>query len=367
MKTRTAAVGLLLLVSAACGGAEPTEPAGGGTSSNAPSTSPSAQVTRSLGDATSTLAPPTSTTTTTTIVRDGTPVPLDIARLDNGLPATFVGVTADGRAVEVDAATGAIVATIAVGADPAQAEDEAPLDAIVQQVWRTADGEIFIVSECCEPAAGSLAYVPPGQTLTTDNRSDFKWDMAWTAAPSPFDSRIARAGLWIDVGEAGEKRIAAVDLTASEEPRYASSVVAWHRSGGSVAWVANNPGPAGGATLHHLDLSDAAAGVGETALGWVGPDQWLDGTGTQESGNFVAFLNTRNHDAEVPATIATEGVVFSSVGELVATFPVETGSFWGGYDPSGKVLIYTDADDVVRWQGLGQSGVLAEGFIHASW
>ena len=54
-------------------------------------------------------------------------------------------------------------------------------------------------------------------------------------------------------------------------------------------------------------------------------------------------------------------------GELVATFPVETGSLWGGYDPSGRMLIYTDGEDVVRWQGLGQSGVLAEGYIHASW
>lgn len=32
-----------------------------------------------------------------------------------------------------------------------------------------------------------------------------------------------------------------------------------------------------------------------------------------------------------------------------------------------RFLIYTDGDWTVRWQGLGQSGTLGEGFIHASW
>jgi hypothetical protein len=99
----------------------------------------------------------------------------------------------------------------------------------------------------------------------------------------------------------------------------------------------------------------------------VGPGQWLDGIGTQEGGNYVGFLNTEEADAEAPSIKSTEGVVFTESGELVATFPVEVGSSWGGYDPAGRVLIYTDGDGVVRWQGLGQSGALAEGFIHASW
>ena len=96
-------------------------------------------------------------------------------------------------------------------------------------------------------------------------------------------------------------------------------------------------------------------------------DQRLDGMGTQASGNLVAFMNTPDDDPEAPAVALTEGVVFSPDGELIATFPVETGSCWGGYDPSGLFLIYADGDNNVRWQGLGQTGLLAEGFVHASW
>ena len=62
--------------------------------------------------------------------------------------------------------------------------------------------------------------------------------------------------------------------------------------------------------------------------------------------NLVGFLNTTDGGAE-PQVIETEGVVFTPDGQLVATFAVETGSLWGGYEPSGRMLIYTDGDSVV--------------------
>jgi hypothetical protein len=52
---------------------------------------------------------------------------------------------------------------------------------------------------------------------------------------------------------------------------------------------------------------------------------------------------------------------------LLTSFPVETNSLWGGYDQTGRFLIYVDGDGVVRWQGLGTAGALADGFIFASW
>jgi hypothetical protein len=98
-------------------------------------------------------------------------------------------------------------------------------------------------------------------------------------------------------------------------------------------------------------------------LPWIGVHQYLDGIGTQASGNLVGFLHTYGDSG----ITATEGVVFSTVGEVLANFPVETGSFWGGYDPAGKFLIYVDGDNTVRWQGAGQTGSLGNGFIFASW
>jgi hypothetical protein len=117
------------------------------------------------------------------------------------------------------------------------------------------------------------------------------------------------------------------------------------------------------AALATLDLAmGAPQHVG--FLPWVGEDQTLDGLGTQASGNLVGFLHTRDEAYEV---VSTEGVVFNTAGELLATFPVETGSVWGGYDPSRTFLLYVDSDGIVRWQGGGKAGAVAKGFYFASW
>lgn len=59
--------------------------------------------------------------------------------------------------------------------------------------------------------------------------------------------------------------------------------------------------------------------------------------------------------------------MFEPTGELVAEFDIEPGSRMGGYDPSGRFLIYVDGSGSARWQGLGQTGVLGEGYTFASW
>ena len=357
MKFKPTAIGVLLLVSAACGGAEPASPANDGTSSLAPSTTSSAQVTSSLA--------PTTSASSTTEAPDTDPTPLAIPRLDNGLPATFVAVTEGWEAVEVDTATGNIIRSLGALQRPSESDDEAAIGGAVQQVWRTADQEAFILSTCCEPAAGELLVIGPDETLTSDSVQDRFFTFAWTAAPSPFSNEVATTGLGMEVGPvAGELR----DLPLLEDDlRQPSGVVAWGRDGSSLVWITNNFTPRSGAGLVSLSLDELTTEPSVIELDWVGPGQWLDGIGSQQSGNYVGFLNTEDGDPESPSISATEGVVFSAAGELLATFPVEIGSRWGGYDPSGKVLIYTDGANVVRWQGLGQSGALAEGFIHASW
>lgn len=343
-------VSLLLagaLVAAACGGTAETST----TVPGAPSSSTSSS---------STVAPVTSAAVTTTLAAPSL-APLEIERLDSGLPATFVAVTEEWEAVEVDTATGDIIRSIGRLEAASESDQEAGLFNAIQSVWRTSDGASYTVSTCCEPAAGAIYFVPPDGTLNASTVGELPLLAGWTAAPSPYDGRVATLGLSIDVYED------ASDLQASVLPDplagMASGTVAWHNNGRQLSWLASGPD---GWSLSSLDLDDLESGPDIVAIDWVAEGQWLQGLGIQESGRLVGFLTTQTDDAEAPQLVSTEGVVFDEFG-LIATFDVELGSFWGSYDPSGNVLIYIDGDNVVRWQGLGRSGVLADGFIHASW
>lgn len=317
--------------------------------------------------------PPTSTTTTsaptistttiapTTTASPVAAVPLEIARLDSGLPATFVAVTADWVAVEVDSATGEVVRSIGQLEEQSESDDEAGIFNAIQSIWRTSDGEWYAISTCCEPVAGAIYFIAQDESLNEENRQQAALLDGWTAAPSPFDGRLAKLGFTVDVFEvAGETQ-------ASIQPDGAAGMTtgtaAWHIDGRAVSWLGAT---AGSPSLVTLDLDDPDGQLTVMPLDWVADNQWLQGLGVQASGRFVAFRNTQVDDPEAPRLVATEGVVFDESG-LVATFPVELGSFWGGYDPSGRFLLYVDGDGTVRWQGRGERGSLGDGYIQASW
>ena len=79
----------------------------------------------------------------------------------------------------------------------------------------------------------------------------------------------------------------------------------------------------------------------------------------------MSFLTLWAPDGE---PIETEGVVYSpQTGELLAEFEVPAGSAFGGYDRSGRFLIYTTPAGAVMYQGRGRVGVLGEGYLFASW
>jgi len=361
MRAFRVALAALVMISVACRGAEIDPPAADDTSTIAPTT------TQSASSSTSLAPPSTSSTTVTTStvpVADPLPEPLEIPRLDNGLPATFIAVTEGWEAVEVDTATGTILRSIGVMERPGEAGDEGVVFAAIDRAWRTTDGRWHIVSECCEPAAGMIHYLDPETTLTRENHDETLSSDGWSVSSSPYDGRIARSGytLWVgEVGEDSELSIWYEELGSS----FIDGVTAWARDGAGISWTSADG--AGKAMLWRLDLDAPDLGAIGFELPWVTENQWLDGIGTQASGNYVAFLNTVDDGPESSSVAATEGVVFSPTGELMATFPVETGSLWGGYDPSGRVLIYTDGDNVARWQGRGNSGILGEGYVHASW
>lgn len=343
----------LLLVLTACGGAAET-------TTTAPAVTAAAPTTTSTTSGATTAAAPTTeapaTTSTTT-----TEVPTQT--LPDGRPATFLAITDDYAAVEIDTATGEILHVFGQTGNAAEmaAAEEMPPNVLVG-AWRTADGLGIGLSDCCEPAAGRLFYLGADEELGDDPYSTTgPWNTGWTVSPAPGSNQFAVMGyslLILDPTVPGE---ASFEVWIDEpDLGFPTGAAAWARDESAVFWTALLDNVT---MLVSLDLGVRVPNP-VSVLEWVGVNQYLDGIGSQASGNLVGFLHTRNADFEV---VATEGVVFSTSGELLASFPVETGSLWGGYDPSGRFLIYVDGEDQVRWQGVGQAGTLGEGFYFASW
>jgi hypothetical protein len=241
------------------------------------------------------------------------------------------------------------------------AAEEMPPNVLVG-AWRSLDGGTIGLSDCCEPAAGRLFYLGAAESLGEDPYSTTgPWNMGWTITPAPNSNQFAVIGYSLRVFDPTAASEESFEIWIDEpDIGFPSGAAAWARDESGLFWTARLQQVT---MLVELDLSVGLPNP-VSVLEWVGVNQYLDGIGSQQSGNLVGFLHTLADDRGV---VATEGVVFSTSGELLATFPVETGSLWGGYDASGRFLIYVDGDDRVRWQGLGQSGILGEGFYFASW
>ena len=349
------AVALLLLGCGDDSGATTTVALATTSTATTATVAPTTSSTTAGSDST-TSSSTTSTTTTTTV---GPTVPT----LADGRPATFIGVTTSYLAVEVDTVTGEILhefGQTGTAAEMAAAEEMPPN--VLVGAWRTRDGSAVGLSDCCEPAAGRLFFLSAAGNLGPDPYSSSSpWNQGWMLSPSPVDNRFASLGYSLEIFDP-EAPLESGEGVWIDEPSlgFPSSAAAWSRDGSRLYWIGLIEKVAALATL---EIPGEPTHV--TVLPWVGVNQSLDGIGSQASGNLVGFLHTRNDEFEV---VATEGVVFSpDNGELIATFPVETSSWWGGYDASGRFLIYVDGDDTVRWQGLGSTGSLADGFIFASW
>lgn len=351
--SRLGTAAALVLAVAACGDA------------GAPSTPPPTAATpaTTIAEPTTTALPPPSTTSSlappTTV--SPPPAPLPAPTLADGRPASFMAVTDDLRAVEVDTVTGAVVGEHGQMSTPeevAAAGEERAFEIVVDAVWRTADGEYVVISECCEPAGGMVHYLAEGQVLTPETHDDSVNSDGWTVAPSPFSGDVAVLGYFLRVGPP-----TGLPITREVDQRgaFPTGMPAWDRRGDRVYWLADVGGGASPTFLNVADPSVEGPDDWETIeLGWVGTQEGLEGLAVQASGNLVAF----RHDV---GEGGTTGVVFTPAGELVASFPVEDDSRFGGYDRTGQFLIYVDGDGTARWQGLGRSGALGDGFVHASW
>lgn len=339
----------MALALAGCGGDSGSTTTAPADTTGSPTTAaPATTTTEAVSESTTTTEPSATTTTTTATISDGR-------------PETFLAITDNYVAVEVDTATGAIVHSFGhtgTAEQMAAAEEIAP-NALVG-IWRVRDGSMVGLSDCCEPAAGRIFYLEAGGELGPDPYSG-EAVAGWTLSPSPVDNQFANLGYSMLVSDPN----VSADFGSGQwidEPElgFPGGAAAWTRDGSELFWTTAQDGATGLATL---DLAEGAP-VPAAVLAWVGESQSIHGIGSQESGNLVGFLQTRGDDFSITET---EGVVFTTTGELLASFDVETGSTWGGYDESGRFLIYTDGEGIVRWQGLGESGTLGDGFLFASW
>lgn len=360
MVRRFAMLFSVVLLAAACGGE--AAPA-----TSVPTTQPdSAQVTTTTAAQTTTTAiatteSPISTTTSTTSTTSTTAAPIPGATLADGRPATFLAITNDYSAVEVDTLTGEIVHVVGQTGTAAEvaAAEEMPPNVLVG-IWRLRDGSVVGISDCCEPAAGNIFYVASGDELENPYYSDWRTH-GWTLSPSPTDNAFANMGYSLNVEDPLGEVVAGSGMWIDDPSLgFPMGAAAWDRNGSQLWWTTKIEKVSALATL---DLAEGEPSH-VTVLPWVMVNQDIDGIGSQASGNLVGFVHTRNADYEVTETT---GVVFSTVGEVIANFPVATGSTWGGYDPTGKFLIYVDGNGTARWQGGGNAGALGNGFVFASW
>jgi hypothetical protein len=349
MKKTLAALAMLLL---ACTGAQQLTTSASEPPSSTTATTP-----------TSSTSHMTSTTTTTTLVEEIWREPLEetLPTLGDGRPATFLAVNDDRAAVEVDTSTGEVIRLIAQVATRNEYEED-PGRNVVDSVWRIGDGSAALVSECCEPASGQMYWVRPGEQVTSEDNPLLPESYAtsgWLAAPSPTTRSVAISGTFVGIDSPERGQLWA--WSPSSSVFYASTPPAWSFDL-STLWVL---GGEGSAELLWT-IEPAPSTISSTELPWLSEGQYLSGLGTQASGRLVTFRLTRDGDDEFGNDFV-RGIVFEPTGELVAEFDVEPGSRMGGYDPSGRFLIYVDGEGTVRWQGLGQTGSLGEGYSFASW
>lgn len=306
--------------------------------------------------ATTTTSPPSTTSSTTTVAPAPGMLPLDPRQgtptLEDGRPATFLAVTDDYEAVEVDTATGRIVRSIGQADDRAavEAAEVEAASAVVDSLWRARDGSEVILSICCEPAAGLIFYLGPDETFQL-NPAPERTSFGWTAATSPVDGSYAILGYDLRlVGPQG-------DLYA--EPigdRFGSWVPTYSVDGTRLFWITE------GNRQWVLELADFSS-PDSVRLGhpleWVPANTRLNGVAAAADGTLVTFQSGIDG--------ATSLIRMSTEGAVLETVPIEDGSVLGAYDDSGTHLIYTTGDGVVRWTGGGASGDLGSGYLFATW
>lgn len=277
---------------------------------------------------------------------------------DEGVPSTFIAVTEDTyELIELDAGDGRVVRNLGSTGDV----DDESSNFVDGAWWHPATG-VIIVSDGPEPAAGNLTLVEPGDEYVRSSGAD-GWGMGWDVAISP-DGRFALiTGYGYDVSvlaEGTNGRRVVIELGGNPELdlRYHP---AWLRDRIGVAMVREIDGVRN--LIDVIELGDDGRVVSTVTYQLDRPIADLE---VRSDGKLVVLY--ADGDARTPAAGGSRAVVVDpDSGEVEAEFMLEEGSHGLAYDATGRLLLYVDGEGTVRWQGVGESGVLAEGYIHADW
>jgi hypothetical protein len=349
---RRLAPSLFLLVAACLGdGAGPTA----SPSTPAPSTTPPPSLSSTTASrpptATSTTDAPTTTATTTT-GPGGTPT------LEDGRPVTFLAVTNDYEAVEVDTATGEILRSFGQRATAADLDTGEFPPNVVDALWRTTSGAMILVSECCEPAGGRINYLGRSGRLSDDHGEPNV--AAWAVVPSPVSDAVILVGYATAI-TTPDPTAASDQLVFLENDGSGVGAIGWSADGRLVYWYDAFTGE-----LVTWDPTASVGDVGRTPVDWVGDGQRLAGLEQRMDGALVSFLLTAGDDYF--DIVATEMVVYrANDAEIIDRFGLDPGSVFGGFDPTGTHFVYTTRSGQVMWKGPEGLTPLADGFLFAGW
>ena len=266
----------------------------------------------------------------------------------DGRPAVFYAITTDGRAVEVDTASGTVLRELAVADDPSEAGD--PLGRYLDAVWPIpGGGGDVLVAECCEPAAGLLYRLPTGASIDGAAGSGL---FAWAGVHDARGERLATSGFVSQVRATDESGadVTTIDLFESDGT---ISFVAWLTDRDGVVYAE----PQDDRTVIRRFDFDAE---GNLAAAAVFPVPYVARDLTVRADGNLVLLATENDGID-------RGIVISPEGELQTAFDTAANAQVLDYDPRGLFVIELDANGRATWQGVGQSGELGEGYLWVQW
>ncbi len=270
----------------------------------------------------------------------------------SGLPSSFVVITSGGEVRRINTDTGTSVATY--GTIPLGNDEE---NGVTQARSRTIPGsEDILISLCCEPVGGNV-YTITGPFIFNELSPSY---VGSRVAPSPDGSMVATgipAYAVIATGLASSSPL--IELVTGLQD---SIEVAWDPTRAAVIWTpsASRPDKAG-LEVNRSDL-DQINGEEIEILGDTETSLFNRSLAVRPDGVvLVAGCPT----IECVSTILVEVDIVRGSAEI--TRELGYVAALGGFDPTGQVLIATDADGNVHFLSEDTDIIVLSGVHWASW
>lgn len=298
----------------------------------------------------------------------GTFEPRSTAAEAEGLPRFLVAVREDGAVVEIATQTGRETLVLIPAPVFTDAEDEATSNSIGAVWWHRESGRM-VVEDGPEPASGNIWHLPIdadfelARTLSFNDTEGFRYGGGWQAEISPNGDYVLHTGYFASILRNGVPENSSIDVS---RPGDAGSsfyfTPTWLRDRNGVAFVVetfvDEPEVV---ELDVVELDSRGAVVERRSLPL---EHRVAGLAVRSDGA-ILILADDGDQGRLGGNDVT--VVDPDTFETIAEFELEPGSGSMGYDPTGTYLLYVDGNGSIRWQGRGQSGLIASGFTHADW